>query len=63
MHNNQGGWRDNERRLLDALRYLGVPVHDFGNGPCLAHEVRDGDENGEYAVVSVTALARTLEFI
>ena len=25
--------RDNMRRLLDALKYLGVPIHDFGNGP------------------------------
>jgi hypothetical protein len=55
--------RDNARRLLDALRYLGVPIHDFGNGPAVAVEVFDDTEVGEHEVVDLGKLADTLTFI
>jgi len=55
--------RDNMRRLLDALKYLGVPIHDFGNGPAIAIEVFDDTEVGEHEVVDLGKLADTLTFI
>ena len=51
------------QRLMAALRYLGTPVHDFGGGPAIAHEVFDDTEDGEHEVVNIDELAVTLTFV
>jgi hypothetical protein len=51
------------QRLVAALRYLSVPIHDFGNGPAIAIEVFDDTEVGEHEVVDLGKLADTLTFI
>jgi hypothetical protein len=57
--------RITERRLVDALRYIGIAV-DYDHGDPIV-VLESPDENwrplGECAAISVAALARTLEFI
>jgi hypothetical protein len=64
-----GCWRDNERRLLEALAYLGVGVTDVKGDPWIVVDVYDDDDPlmlvpvDEERVFSITELARALEFI
>jgi hypothetical protein len=63
MQHDLASRRANAKKLHDALKYLGVPVHDFGDGPAIAVEVFDDTEVGEHEVVNLEKLADALTFI
>jgi hypothetical protein len=58
-------WRNHERRLTEALRYIGIRVKDRGGHLVVVREIFDENDNslGEHTVLSVTELAGAFESI
>jgi hypothetical protein len=67
MQHDPYGWRGNERRLIEGLRYLGKTVLDpcYGRDAWLVFEPPDDGEDArrEHEIVNLTDLARALDFI
>jgi hypothetical protein len=60
-----GTWRETERRLVTALRYMGIATGDVCGEPYVILDVRDDNDEpvGRRRIFNVTSLARALEFI
>jgi hypothetical protein len=53
-------WMDTERRLIEALVYVGAVITDHRGEPFIAFE---DDDSGVHQLISVEALAQALEHL